>query len=325
MEDVRIRSDKETQPAVEPRESMFTYLTDREKILGPAFLLPAVLYIVLLIGVPFVLALVFSVTDVTVGDKTLDFVGLANFEAIIDNRPFQDALKQTFIFTIVSQVIVVVLAKILAMLLVEDFPGKWIVRFLIILPWATPISLGTLGWLWLLDSKFSPIDWVLRYFHLLGSAGALFGPENNIFYLGKANLAMAAVILVHVWRILPLATVIIMAGLTSLPQDILDQADVDGAGFWRKLFQITIPLMMPIIVIALLFGTIFTFTDMAVVYVLTRGGPEHTTQVLATWAYFVGIEGGDLAQGAAIALFLFPMLLAAAIVLLRYARRAEVA
>lgn len=323
MEDVTLREEV-SRPAEAAHVSRFAYLTDREKILGPAFLLPAVIYIVALVGVPFVLALVFSVSDVTVGDKTIDFVGLQNFRAILGNKPFQMALQQTFIFTIVSQVIVVVLAKILAMILVEDFPGKWFARFLIILPWAAPISLGTLGWLWLLDSKFSPIDWVLRYFHLLGAQGALFGPENNIFYLGKSNLAMAAVILVHVWRILPLATVIIMAGLTSLPQDILDQAEVDGAGFWRKLFQITIPLMLPIIIIALLFGTVFTFTDMAVVYVLTSGGPGHDTQVLATWAFFVGIEGGNLARGAAIALFLFPMLLAAAIVMLRMARRTEV-
>jgi multiple sugar transport system permease protein len=135
---------------------------------------------------------------------------------------------------------------------------------------------------------------------------------------------MASIILVHVWRLLPLATVIVLAGLTSIPQDIHDAAEVDGAGFWRHLFVITIPLVLPILLVALLFGIVFTFTDMIVIFVLTRGGPYDSTQVLASWAYFTGIDGGDLAEGSAIALFLFPLLVAVAVVFLRLARRTEV-
>jgi multiple sugar transport system permease protein len=135
---------------------------------------------------------------------------------------------------------------------------------------------------------------------------------------------MGSVIAVHVWRLLPLATVILLAGLTSIPQDIHDAAAVDGAGFWRHLFQITVPLLLPIMTVAVLFGIVFTFTDMIVIYMLTRGGPYDTTQVLPTLAFFTGIDGGDLAEGAAISLFLFPLLLAAAIVFLRIARRTEV-
>jgi multiple sugar transport system permease protein len=122
---------------------------------------------------------------------------------------------------------------------------------------------------------------------------------------------------------LPLATVIILAGLSSIPQDIHDAAAVDGAGFWRHLFQVTLPLVLPVALVALLFGIVFTFTDLIVVFVLTRGGPYDTTQVLASWAYFTGIQGGDLAGGAAISLFLLPVLVAVAIVFLRSARRAE--
>jgi multiple sugar transport system permease protein len=143
-------------------------------------------------------------------------------------------------------------------------------------------------------------------------------------WLGIPHLAMGSVITVHVWRLLPLATVILLAGLSSIPQDIHDAAAVDGAGFWRHLFQITVPLLLPIMTVAVLFGAVFTFTDMIVIYVLTRGGPYDTTQVLASLAFFTGIQGGDLAEGAAIALFLFPLLLAAAVVFLRIARRAEV-
>lgn len=135
---------------------------------------------------------------------------------------------------------------------------------------------------------------------------------------------MASVTMVHVWRLLPLATVIVLAGLTTIPRDVLDQAAVDGAGFWRTLFQIKIPLLLPIISIAVLFGMILTFGDMAVVFVLTDGGPIYYTQVLSLWAYRVGIEGGSLAQGAAIALFLFPLLLGVVILVLRTTRRIEV-
>ncbi|MGH3338631.1 MAG: ABC transporter permease subunit, partial [Propionibacteriaceae bacterium] len=103
-----------------------------------------------------------------------------------------------------------------------------------------------------------------------------------------------------------------------------EQAEVDGGGYWRRMFEITIPLMLPLIAVAALFGAIVTFTDMTVVYVLTRGGPTNSTQVLASWAFFRGIEGGDIAQGAAVALFLFPLLLAAAVLILRAVRRMDV-
>jgi len=301
----------------------FRHLADRKGFLGMLFLLPAVVYIVILVGVPFFLAIAFSLSDVTVGDTSLDFVGLDNFRSIIKTSQFQRALMNSFLFVIVAQVLIIVLATTLAQVLSQDFRGKWLARFLIILPWAAPISLGTIGWLWLLDSKFSPIDWVLQTVGLLGP-GTLLGPGNHMNFLGREGLAMASVIMVQVWRMLPLSAVILLAGLSSIPQDILDQAAVDGAGFWRTLFRIKLPLILPIMSIVLLFGMIFTFGDMVVVYLLTRGGPIYYTQVLPTWAFFKGIEGGALAEGAAIALFLFPVLLAVAILVLRASRRMEV-
>ena len=130
---------------------------------------------------------------------------------------------------------------------------------------------------------------------------------------------------IHVWRTLPLATIILLAGLASIPQDVKDAADVDGAGFWRQLVYIRIPLLLPIMMVAILYGIVFTFTDMTVVYILTRGGPIDTTQVLASWAFFTGVEASDLAHGAAIALFLFPVLVVAALIMLRFAKRSETA
>jgi len=299
----------------EPRRLAF--LLDRPEWLGPLMIGPAVLYIVLVLGVPFVLALYYSVSDISMGSRTLGFVGLKNFASVVQTVKFQTSLKNTFVFAVVSQVLVMVLATVLALALARDFRGKWFVRLLILLPWVAPISLGTIGWLWILDSTYSVINWALEALGFIDAAGWY-------MWLGVPHLAMGSVIAIHVWRILPLATVILLAGLTSIPHDIHDAAQMDGAGFWRHLFQITVPLIRPIMLVAGLFGLVLAFTDMIVIFVLTRGGPYDTTQVLASLAFFTGIQGGDLAEGAAIAVFLFPLLVAVAIAFLRVARRAEV-
>jgi multiple sugar transport system permease protein len=290
---------------------------DRREWLGPLMIGPAVLYVLLVVGIPFVLALYYSLSDITAGSRTLNFVGLKNFANIVGTSKFQTSLKNTFVFALLSQALVIVLANVLALALMKDFRGKWLVRLLILLPWVAPISLGTIGWLWILDSIYSVINWTLEYLGLIT-------PDAWPMWLGIPHLAMTSVIAVHVWRLLPLATIILLAGLSSIPTEIHDAAAVDGAGPLRKHFQITIPLIRPIILVALLFGVVFAFTDMIVIFVLTRGGPYDTTQVLASLAFFTGIQGGDLAEGAAIALFLFPLLVAAAVLFLRIARRSEV-
>jgi multiple sugar transport system permease protein len=303
--------------AVTPRAHFRARLSDSERWLWRVMLAPAILYIVLLVGFPFFLSLYYSLSNVTVGSQTMEFVGLANFRRVVENRTFWVALQNSLTIAIVSQFFILIFANILAMALSKDFRGKWLVRLLILLPWVAPISLGSIGWLWIYDSIYSIINWT-------GQALRILGPNEWPIWLGQPDLALASIIIVQVWRILPLATVIILAGLTSIPQDIHDAAQVDGAGFWRHLFQITFPLVMPITLVAVLFGVVFTVTDLIVVFVLTRGGPYDTTQVLASWAFFTGIQGGDLAGGAAVSLFLFPVLVAVAIVFLRLARRAEV-
>jgi multiple sugar transport system permease protein len=242
---------------------------------------------------------------------------MENFRGIVQSATFWRSLRNALVFTLVSQLLVVVLGKILALALYSDFRGKWLVRLLILLPWVAPISLGSIGWLWIFDPVYSIINWSLRALGMLG-------PNSWPIWLGQPNLAMASIILVDVWRLLPLATVIILAGLSGIPQDIHDAAAMDGAGFWRRLFRINIPLVMPVMLVALLFGIVFTLTDMIIVFVLTRGGPYDTTQVLASLAFFTGIQGGDLAEGAAISLFLFPLLVAVVVLLLSVARRLEV-
>ncbi|HEX9145843.1 MAG TPA: sugar ABC transporter permease [Candidatus Binatia bacterium] len=291
-------------------------ITDSERWLGPLMIGPAIFYIAILIGAPFFMALYYSVSNTTTGGGTLGFVGLRNFTNVVGTPKFQTALKNTFTFALISQAVILLLGNALALALQKDFRGKWLIRFLILLPWVAPISIGTIAWLWIFDSTYSVLNWTLRMAGLIQGQGFM--------WLGVPHLAMGSVIAVHVWRQLPLATVILLGGLSSIPQDIHDAADVDGAGFWRHYFQITLPLILPISLVALLFGLIFAFTDIVIIYNLTRGGPFDTTQVLASLAFYTGVAGGDLAEGAAIALFLFPLLLAVAFGFLRIAHRSEV-
>jgi multiple sugar transport system permease protein len=290
-------------------------LADRDGLLAPLFLLPSIVYIAALVALPFFLALTFSFTDVTTGDPSLDFAGLRNYRAIFDDPIFWRSLRNTLLFTTISTVLTIVLANVLAVILTADFRFKRLIRFFVLLPWTTPVALSAVAWIWMLHSLFSPIDWILRWFGFI---------EGNTIWLGKPTLAMASVIAVHTWRIVPLAAVIIMAGLVAIPDDIKEQARIDGAGFWRTRREIILPLTLPIIAVAGLFGAILTFTDMTIVYILTRGGPVNSTQVLPSYAFIKGIQGGSLAQGAAIALFLFPLLLAAAVAILRSVRKSEV-
>jgi multiple sugar transport system permease protein len=331
----------------EPRARRRRDVFEERRFLAPLLIGPAVLFIALLVGGPLILAIYLSLTDATAGSLTGDFVGFDNFTSAWADPNFRRALRNTVIFTVVSQLIVLVSAGLLAHALVKSFRGKWIARFLILLPWAAPVALSTIGFLWIFDSLFSVVNWVLIHdtlpgggeFHLYKVVNWMFArefwpdrieiapinPFNPPQWLGQPTLAMAAIILVHAWRIIPFATVIFIAGLASIPTEVEDAAKVDGATGLKKFWYVTLPLQLPIAIVALLFGIVFTATDMTVVYVLTHGGPFNSTQVLTTWAFDTGITSSALGQGAAISLFLLPVLALVAVVMLVFARRAEVA
>ena len=280
-------------------------------------LAPAVLYIALLVALPFLLALFLSLTNSSAGSLQFSFVGLRNFQSVLANPVFKRSLWNTFVFTFVSQLTVIVLGNILARALMKSFLGKSVARFLILMPWAAPISLATLGWLWIFDSTFSVINWVLKVVGWLG-------PGQWYYWLGDTTLGMIAIITIHVWRMLPFSTVILLAGLTAIPNEVREAASIDGAGTLARIFRVEIPMMRPILTVAVLFGVVFTFTDMSVVYLLTRGGPFNSTHVLASLAFQEGVLGGDVGRGASVAIFLVPVLLVLAVVMLRSARTAEV-
>jgi multiple sugar transport system permease protein len=165
--------------------------------------------------------------------------------------------------------------------------------------------------------------------HLLGVVCGAFGiancgPNNPPQWLGNDKLAMFAIIVVQAWRILPFAVIIFIAGRSSIPTEVEDATKIDGASPLKKFWYVDLPLQLPIALVAVLFGIVFTAADFAVVFILTHGGPFNSTQVLPTWAYTVGIDSGSLGEGAAISLFLFPLLLAVTILMLFFAKRAQV-
>jgi len=303
--------------AVGPRARNPRFLLDRADLIGPLLLAPAILYVFILVALPFVLALYYSVSAFTIFDPSYRFVGISNFVDVMRSDIFRRTLINTFVFTIGAQVIGLLLGKFAAMLLIKEFPGRGLARALVVLPWAVPVSLATLAWQWMFDSLYSVINWTL-------AAVGLISPDNHLQWLGQQDLAMLAVTVVHAWRLFPFGVVIFIAGFTSVPKDVLDAATVDGAGFWRRNYQIILPMIAPIVMIALIFGTVFTFTDLSVVYLLTKGGPMNGTQVLGSLAFQVGIMSGDVAHGAVICLFLFPFLLIAVVAVLRALRRREI-
>lgn len=296
---------------------------DQGGLLGGLMLAPAVVYIVALVGLPFVLAIALSMSSATVGAPGIHgFVGLQNFADVLHQPAFPIALRNSVIVTIATLVVTIIFATAESELFAHDFRGKWFWQIIIILPWAMPVSLAAVNWLWLLDSQFSPVDWLLRQIHLLGP-GTLLGPANHLYYYGREWLGLGSITMINVWRLLPLATIIVLAGRTSIPRDIYEQAQVDGAGFFRVLFRITVPALGPILVVVSMFTALMVFGDMTVTAITTHGGPGFSTQILPYWAFVKGIDGGALSQGAAVALFMFPILLAAAILALRMAFRRE--
>lgn len=288
--------------------------TSRGRLLGYALLAPAVLYILALVAAPFGLALWYSLSSVSVTDLSGHFVALRNFADLLHDPTFLVALRNTFVYTIGSTVVIAVLGTILGFVLLADFRGKRAIRFLILLPWTIPVALTILGWKWMFDSQYSVLNWVGMHLHLIQGV-------YGIQWLGQSNTAMGAVIAVNVWRNFPFAAIVLLAGLTSIPPEIIDAARIDGAGPILRFHYIIVPMIAPILFIGLLFNIVFTMTDLTIVYLLTQGGPADATQVLSSYAFQVGIVSGDLSHGAAITLFTFPLLLVLSIVFLRQMRR----
>ena len=278
---------------------------------------PAVFYMLALVGYPFCLALYFSISNASVQESVSTFTGLDNFLAVAGDSVFQRALLNSFIFTFGSGIVKAILGTSLAFLLLRPFRARKVIRGFLMLPWTLPIALSILAWKFgMFDPQFSVVNWTAA--HL----GLIHEPYPN--WLGDPIYAMIAVMTVNIWRGFPFSAIIVLAGLTSIPSDIIDAARVDGANWWDRWHSVMVPMIAPILFVGLLFDVVFTFTDLSVVYLLTNGGPINATDILPTLAFRTGVVGGSLGRGSAIALFMLPLLVVAVIVMLRTLRRRDI-
>ncbi len=293
--------------------------SSRRLTFGYLLLAPAVLYVLMLVGAPFLFSLYLALSDANVGDPVAGFVGLENFRAALESEVFFIALRNSIVFTLVAAIFKGLLGTTLAFLLLQQFKGKKIVRGLVVIPFTLPIAISVLSWKWMYDSQFSVINWFLSRIGLIGSYGS---PDWPV-WLGQPYLALAAVIAVNVWRNFPFSAIVLLAGFTSVPNEVLDAARVDGTTFFQRFRYVVVPMIAPILLIGFLFDTVFTLSDLSIVYLLTQGGPANATKILPVLAYQIGIQAGALGRGAAISLFLFPLLLPLMILLLRNLKRRE--
>jgi multiple sugar transport system permease protein len=233
---------------------------------------------------------------------------------LLQDPNFMLALKNTFKYTFGTEFIKMFFGIPCALILNRKFKGRRLLRGLLVFPWVIPIAISANAWLWILDSTYSVINWVLVNWGILT-------PQTIINFRGDKDYAMFSVIAVNVWRGFPFTTIIILAGLTAIPDEILERARLDGANAVQRFFYVIAPMVRPILMVSLLFSIIFSFTDFNTIWILTKGGPYDQTQVLSTYAYQVGVNSGYLGKGAAISLFMFPVLAVMVMAMLRFLRR----
>jgi multiple sugar transport system permease protein len=293
----------------------FSVWFNQEKILGPALVAPAVLILLLLIAYPFCVAIWLSVTDKMIArSDTGSFVGFANFAKLLKDSIFQRTTQNTFNYALVSVFFKLVLGMLMALVLDEVKIFKNFFRGLLLLPWIVPTSLSALGWLWMFDSQFSVLNRLLLDWGLI---------QEKIIWLGTPATAMFSVQIVNIWRGIPFFGISLLAGMQTIPQELYEAADIDGASAWKKFWNVTFPLLMPVTVVVTLFSIVQTFADFQIIYVLTRGGPINSTHLFATLTHQTAIIAGRLGEGAAVSLFMFPILVIAVVLQLRYLQKQD--
>ena len=297
------------RPSLRARLSEFF---DREHILGPLFISPAFILILLLVAYPFCMAIYFSLSNAFIG-RPSHFVGLTNFINLWDSDAFRQTFQNTFVFTSIAVAFKLVLGISLALLLNEQLWFKRLTRGAVLLPWVIPTALSTLGWWWMFNSLYSVVNWT-------GIALGIMDPPGPN-WLGQKYYAMAAVVTVNIWRGLPFFAITILAGLISIPKELYEAAHSDGAGAWARFWYVTLPMLRPVLAVVVLFSTIFTVSDFNIVYVLTHGGPINSTHLPATLSRMIGLESGRIGEGAAISLYLFPLLVFVVWAQLRFVRK----
>ncbi len=286
-------------------------LLDHEQRLGYLLIAPVVLLLLGLVAYPFCIAVSMALSDRTVGGAG-HFIGLTNFQNLFKDPIYIQTLHNTLIYTGGATVVKLVAGFGVALLINERLPFRKTVRSAILLPWIVPAVLGTMAWMWVLAPNFSVLNWLLINLGLI---------KTGIPWLVNPTLALVSVIMVNAWRGIPFFAITLLAGLQAIPQELYEATAIDGAGKLGRFRYVTLPLMLPILLITVVLSIIWTFSDFQTVYGLTGGGPLNSTQLLATLSYQVGIGSGRLGEAAAISLTMLPALLVLVGAQIYYLRR----
>jgi multiple sugar transport system permease protein len=280
---------------------MLSRLLNNRNVLGMVFMAPAVLLLVIFLTYPLGLGVWLGFTDTKIGGEG-SFVGLDNYAYLLGDSLAQLSLLNTLFYTITASILKFVLGLWLAILLNKNLPFKSFFRAIVLLPWIVPTALSALAFWWMYDSQFSVISWALVKMGLI---------DHYIDFLGDPWLARLSTIVANVWRGIPFIAISLLAGLQTISPSLYEAAAIDGAKPWQQFRYVTLPLLTPIIAVVMTFSVLFTFTDFQLIYVLTRGGPLNATHLMATLSFQRAIPGGSLGEGAALATYMIPFLLAA--------------
>jgi multiple sugar transport system permease protein len=278
-----------------------TPLMQSKLFLGLLFMLPAAIFLLVFLSYPLGLGVWLGFTDTRIGRAGV-FIGLENYQLLWDDSIFWLSVFNTILYTVVASILKFMLGLWLALLLNEHLPFKAIIRAIVLLPWVVPTVLSAIAFWWIYDAQFSIISWGLMKLGLI---------DSPINFLGNPNNARATVILTNVWRGIPFVAITLLAGLQTISPSLHEAATLDGATSWQRFRYITLPMLSPLIAVVMTFSVLFTFTDFQLIYVLTRGGPLNATHLMATLSFQRAIPGGQLGEGAAIAVAMVPFLLAA--------------
>ena len=290
-----------TLPGLIEREGLFSWL----------MLAPGVLFLLAFVAYPFLYGIFLSLQHRPVA-RAGTFVGLANFASLARDAVFWQVTRNTFVYVAVTTVLKIIGGLAMALVINQHFRGKNLVRAFLLLPFIVPTVLSTIAWMWIFDPTFSVINWVLVH------TGAV---KTGFSWLGNATLAMVSIIIVNTWRGIPFYGITLLAGLQTISPDLYEAAAIDGATTGQRFRYVTLPIIKPVLLIVTMFSVIFTFADFQIVYALTHGGPANATQVFVTYAFDLGMSGGQLGMGAAAALAMLPALALVIVGLTFYLRR----
>jgi multiple sugar transport system permease protein len=276
-------------------------LLQSKGFLGLLFMLPAAIFLLIFLSYPLGLGVWLGFTDTRIGRAGV-FIGLENYQSLWDDSLFWLSVFNTILYTVVASILKFALGLWLALLLNENLPFKAFFRAIVLLPWVVPTVLSAIAFWWIYDAQFSIISWALIKLGVINS---------NINFLGDMNNARATVIFTNVWRGIPFVAITLLAGLQTISPSLHEAATLDGATSWQRFRFITLPMLSPLIAVVMTFSVLFTFTDFQLIYVLTRGGPLNATHLMATLSFQRAIPGGQLGEGAALAVSMVPFLLGA--------------